>query len=131
VPGRCAFEYAIVRVVPEVAREELVNAGAIVLCHDRAFLAAQVEIDDALVLALWPRIDLEVVRDHLLAIPRICAGGPAAGLIGDLPLRDRFQWLVAPRNTVVQTSRPHAGMTDDPGAALERLMDTMVRRARA
>lgn len=127
MPARCAFDYAVIRVVPHVEREEFVNAGVILHCHDRGFLAARVELDEPRLLALAPDADLALVRRHLEAIPRICAGGPAAGPLGKLPLRERWSWLVAPRSTVIQTSAPHAGLCDAPEIAIERLLDRVVR----
>lgn len=122
-----AFEHAIVRVVPDVAREELINAGALVLCEARGYLCATIELDEARLLALCPSVDLGFVRSHLDAIARVCAGD---GPMGELPLRERFRWIVAPRNAVIQTSRAHAGMTDDPAATLARIVATMVRLRR-
>lgn len=127
----CTYDYAVIRVVPRVEREEFVNAGVIVSCPERKFLEARIELDEARVLALHPAIDLEAVRAHLAAIPAICAGGASAGAIGLLSPKERFRWLVAPRSTVVQTSPAHAGRCDDPAALLERLLDTMVRAPRA
>jgi hypothetical protein len=127
VPARCSFDYAVVRVIPHVEREEFINAGVILHCYERDFLAARVELDEARLLALAPDVDLPVVRRHLEAIPRICAGGPDAGPIGQLPLRERWSWLVAPRSTVLQTSPPHTGLCDAPEASLERLLDKVVR----
>ena len=128
MPARCSYEYAVVRVVPRVEREEFVNAGAIVFCLERGFLAARVELDRAGVLALAPDADLALVEEHLRAIPTIAAGGEGSGPIGRLPARERFRWLVAPRSTVVQTSAVHAGLCEDPERALEELIDRMVRR---
>jgi hypothetical protein len=129
VPARCSYEYAVVRVVPRVEREEFVNAGVVVFCLERGFLAARVELDRARVRALAPDADLEVIEEHLRAIPAICAGGEGSGPIGRLSPRERFRWLVAPRSTVVQTSPVHAGLCDDPQRALEELVGRMVRRA--
>jgi hypothetical protein len=130
VPARSAFEYAIVRVVPRVEREEFVNAGAIVFCDDRELLLGRVELDEARLSALAPEVDLALVRRHLEAIPRICAGGPDSGPIGRLPLRERWRWLVAPRSTILQFSAPHAGLCDSPEALLEKLLDDAVRAPR-
>lgn len=127
MPARNPFDYAIVRVVPRVEREEFVNAGVILFCDAHDFLAARVELDEARLAALAPDVDLALVRRHLDAIPRICEGGPAAGPIGRLPLRERWRWLVAPRSTILQTSAPHAGLCEAPEAWLERLLDEMVR----
>jgi Protein of unknown function (DUF3037) len=90
--------------------------------------AMNVDLDEARLLALDPRADVGAVRAGLDAIVRVCEGGPTAGPLGELPLRARFDWLVAPRSTVVQTSPVHAGRAIDPDAALERLMQRMVRR---
>jgi hypothetical protein len=127
----CTYDYAVIRVVPRVEREEFVNAGVIVSCPERRFLEARIELDEARVLALHPAIDLEAVRAHLAAIPAICAGGASAGAIGLMSPKERFRWLVAPRSTAVQTSPAHAGRCDDPAALLEHLLDTMVRAPKA
>jgi hypothetical protein len=128
VHDRCVYDYAVLRVVPHVERGEFVNAGVIVCCTGRQFLKARVELDEPRLLALDPHADLAAVQTGLEAIVRVCEGGPAAGPIGGLALRARFDWLVAPRSTVIQTSCVHAGRATDPGAALERLLERMVRR---
>jgi Protein of unknown function (DUF3037) len=130
VPAHSSFDYAIVRVVPRVERGECINAGVILFCLTKRFLAAKVELDERRLLALAPDVDLELVRGHLEAIPRICAGGRAAGPIGQLPQKERWHWLVAPRSTIIQTSPVHSGLCEDPGQALEHLMDRMVRLTR-
>jgi hypothetical protein len=117
-----------VRIVPHVEREEFVNAGVVLFCDALDYLGACVEVDEARLLSLAPDVDLALVRRHLEAIPRICAGGPAAGPIGALPRRERWQWLVAPRSTILQLSPPHAGLCEKPEEELERLMGQMVRR---
>jgi hypothetical protein len=130
VPARCSFDYAIVRVVPSVEREEFINAGVVVFCPDRELLAARIELSEERLRALAPDVDLPLVRRHLEAIERICEGGPAAGPIGQLPLRERWHWLVAPRSTILQFSAPHTGLCEAPEEWLERLLDRVVRPAR-
>jgi hypothetical protein len=130
VPAQTSFDYALIRVVPRVEREEFVNAGVILFCLARDFLGARVELDRDRVRALHPDVDLAVVDEHLAAIPRVCAGGERSGPIGRLSRRERFHWLVAPRSTVIQVSPVHSGLCDDPERALERLMDRMVRAPR-
>ncbi|MBD2082725.1 DUF3037 domain-containing protein [Leptolyngbya sp. FACHB-17] len=130
MPDRLPYDYAIVRVVPKVEREEFVNVGVIVSCPTRKFLQARIELDESRVIALDPTIDLELVRQHLDAIPTICAGGKQAGAIGQLPQRERFHWLVAPRSTIIQTSRVHTGLCEDLTAVLEDLLNKMVRPTR-
>lgn len=130
MPAHSSFDYAIVRVVPRVERGECINAGVILFCLTQRFLAAKVELDERRLLALAPDVDLELVRGHLEAIPRICAGGRAAGPIGQLPQKERWHWLVAPRSTIIQTSPVHSGLCEEPAQALEHLMDRMVRLPR-
>ena len=122
------YDYAVVRVVPRVERGEFVNAGIILSCDVERILLASIELDEKALLALDPRVDLDLVRSVLQSIPAICAGGEAAGDIGKLSARERFHWLVAPRSTIVQTSPVHTGQCSDPAAALEHLMLTMIRR---
>jgi len=106
------------------------NVGVIISCPAKDFLEARIEMDEARLLAFAPQVDLEAVRAHLASIPRICAGGPDAGPIGKLSPRERFHWLVAPRSTIIQTSRVHSGRCTEPGPVAERLLDRMVRGAR-
>ena len=127
MPAELTYDYAIVRIVPRVERDERINVGVILSCVDVEFLEARIELDVARLLALDPALDLDAIRAALATIPTICAGGPDAGPIGALPPRGRFRWLVSPRSTVVQTSPVHTGRTTDPAAALERLLETMVR----
>lgn len=124
MPARCSFDYAVVRVVPRVEREEFINAGVIVFCYALDYLDAGIELDEARLRALAPGVDVAEVRAHLEAIPRVCAGD---GPIGELAPIERWRWLSAPRSTVVQTSPAHSGLCEDPAAALERLMDRVVR----
>lgn len=119
-----AFEYAIVRVVPRVEREEFLNAGVVLFSLARRFLAARVALDRARLLALAPWLaagEFDEIERHLGLIPLICAGDPATGEVGALPPARRFDWLVAPRSTIIQSSPVHAGLCHDPASELERL----------
>ena len=131
MPAEYTYDYAIIRVVPHVDRGEQVNVGVILSCADTDFLDARIEVDEALLRALDPSIDLEALRTNLAVIPVVCRGGPEAGPIGRLPPRGRFRWLVAPRSTIVQPSPVHTGRTGDPAACLDRLMARVVRRRAA
>jgi hypothetical protein len=126
VPDNFRYDYAVIRVVPKVDREEFINAGVIVSCPDLSFLEARINLNESRLLALDPNVDLDLVRNHLATIPVICRGGKGAGTIGQLPQRQRFHWLVAPRSTIIQTSPVHTGRCGDPAAALEHLVATMV-----
>jgi hypothetical protein len=127
MPARSAFDYAVVRVVPHVERGEFVNAGVIVFCRTRRFLAARIELDAKRLMALAPLVDISSVERHLALIPLICEGGSEAGPIGLLPMAERFHWLVAPRSAMIQTSPVHSGLCTDPAAALDRLLERLVR----
>jgi Protein of unknown function (DUF3037) len=110
VQDHCSYDYAIVRVVPRVEREEFVNVGVIVSCPAQDFLEARIELDPQRLLALDPSIDLDAVRAHAESIPLICKGDPAAGPIGKLSPRERFHWLVAPRSTIIRNLRTHSNI---------------------
>jgi len=131
VSAEYTYDYAIVRVVPRVERGEMINVGVILSCPDASFLEARIELDPERLRALDGSIDIDAVRDTLSTIPVICAGGAAAGPVGELPQRNRFHWLVSPRSTVVQTSAVHTGRTSDPAATLDHLLNAMVRVAQS
>jgi hypothetical protein len=130
MPELCPFDYAVIRVVPRVEREEFINVGVILSCQAKDFLKAAIELDEARLAAFDPALDLATVRKHLEAIDLICRGGAEAGPIGLLPKRSRFHWLVAPRSTIIQTAPVHTGLCCDGDATLEHLLDTMVRPRR-
>jgi hypothetical protein len=121
VPGRSAFDYAVVRVVPDVAREEFVNVGVILHARVAGFLGCELALDVDRLRALAAGVDVASVERHLDAFRGVCAGDPDAGPIARLPVAERFRWLVAPRSTVIQTSAVHGGVCDDPAEALAEL----------
>ena len=127
----CPYDYAIIRVVPKVEREEFINVGVIVSCPARGFLEARIALDEQRLMALDATLDMDSLRVHLETIPAICTGGEQAGPIGRLSQRERFYWLSAPRSTVIQISPVHTGLCKNPTAILEHLLDTMVRPSRA
>ena len=121
------YDYAIIRVVPRVERGEFLNVGVIVSCGAKEYLDARIELDEQRLTAFDPALDIEMVRAHLATIPVLCKGGEEAGEIGRLSPRERFDWLVAPRSTVIQTSPVHTGRCKQPTSAIEHLLETMVR----
>ncbi len=126
MPAPSSFDYAILRVVPRVEREEFLNVGVVVYCLQQDFLAARTALDVNRVRAFAPEIDITTVEQHLASVPLLCAGGVAAGPLGALSAKERFHWIVAPRSTVVQVSPVHSGICSDPAQALEHLLRTMV-----
>ena len=124
--GREEYQYALLRVVPHVERGEFVNAGVVVFCRRRDFLAARVGLDRERLAALAPDADPEPIERHLATLRRIAAGEPEGGRIATLPASERFSWLVAPSSTVVQPSPVHTGLCEDPQRLLDRLYDELV-----
>lgn len=116
------FEFAVIRVVPQVERGELINAGVIVYSKSFRYLRARIDLDEKRLLALAPDADLPAIRAGLAAFERACSEGPLA----DRPLGERFRWLTAPRSAVVQPGPVHGGVTDDPAAELDRLFARLV-----
>jgi hypothetical protein len=127
VNDRHVFEYALLRVVPRIERGECVNAGVLVYCRPLSFVAARTHLDEARLLALDPAADVPGVRAALRAVEGVCAGGDAAGQAAGDDAGRRFRWLIAPRSTVVQPGPVHTGLTADPAAEVERLLDLLVR----
>jgi len=127
VPALSSFDYAIIRVVPRVERGECLNAGVILFCRTRRFLAAAIDLDAARLAALAPDLDTRLAQRHLDTFPLICAGDPGSGPIGGLTQAERFHWLVAPRSTIIQSSPVHCGLCAEPSATLRRLLDSLVR----
>jgi hypothetical protein len=127
MPGLSSFDYAILRVVPKVEREEFINVGVILFCRTQRFLGARIAPDTWRLAALAPELNLEMVIDQLNLFSRICAGGSEAGPIGQLEQAERFHWLVAPRSTTIQVSPVHCGLCADPQAALDDLFEKLIR----
>ena len=127
MPALSTFDYAVIRVVPRVERDEFMNAGVIVSCQSQNFLKALIELNPQRLAALDASLDPQTIESYLNTIPLICAGGEEAGPINKLPQRSRFHWLVATRSTIIQTSPVHSGRCFDPQQALEDLLEKMVR----
>jgi hypothetical protein len=126
VPALHSYDYAILRIVPWAEREEFANAGVVLHCLERRYLESRVHVDERRLQALWPDLDLGPIRQHLEAFPKICAGDPDAGPIARLSSRERFQWLVAPRSTIIQVSAVHSGVCDSPAVTLDELFHRLV-----
>ena len=128
MPDPVSYDYAVVRVVPSVQREEFVNAGVVLFSRAAGFLGCRIQLDRARLRALagGAALDLATVTAHLEAMKSVCAGDDAAGPIARLSPSERFHWLVAPRSTSIQISPVHGGVAEDPEAALERLFATLV-----
>ena len=120
------FEYAVIRLVPLVEREEFLNVGVVLFCRQQKFLKAIFEINEERIRAFAPNINMEQVGEYLLAFRQICAGHTSAGPISQLPIAERFRWLAAPRSTILQTSRVHSGFCEAADDTLDKLFEQLV-----
>jgi hypothetical protein len=120
------YEYAVIRVLPRVDREEFINVGVIVYCQSLDFLRAECSINEDRLSSFAAGSDLTEVEEHLRSVCRICSGADGSGPIGKMSLGERFRWLTAPRSTVVQTSAVHTGFTNDPEETLRKLVQRLV-----
>jgi len=120
------FEYAVIRIVPRVEREEFINTGVVLYCAKQRFLKMLFVLDEPRINAFAPAVSIDEIHDYLCAFQHICNGEKAGGEIAKLPTAERFRWLTATRSTVVQTSKVHPGFCDDAGEMLERLYNQLV-----
>ena len=127
-PSRSAFSYAVVRVVPDIEREEFVNAGLIMFCRARRYLAARTHLDADALETLRAGCDLDAILQQLRFVRQVAAGEVASPPFAAMSQSERFHWLTTPRSTVVQPGPLHAGTTDDPSATFEHLYGVLVSR---
>ena len=120
------FEYAVIRVVPRVEREEFLNIGVILFCAKQQFLQARYLLDTTKLNAFAPDLDIAELKEHVCAMERICVGDKAAGPIGKLDIASRFRWLTATRSTILQTSKVHPGFCADTQETLNKLFEELV-----
>jgi hypothetical protein len=126
MPDKQLYEYAIIRVVPKVEREEFINVGVILYSKKLKFLKALYQVDDKRLKALCDTLDIEEVTQYLKAFEQISSGSPEGGPIAKLDQPSRFRWLTATRSTIVQSSKVHPGFCGAPEEALEKLFRQMV-----
>lgn len=124
---RHLFEYAMIRVVPKVEREEFINIGVILYCAAKKFLECRIDINTQRLNALDPSVDLQILHQNLTSFELICKGGASGGTIGGLPAAERFRWLTAARSTMIQCSKVHPGLCDDPSSTLSKLFAQLVQ----
>lgn len=120
------FEYAVIRVVPRVEREEFINVGVILYCKQEKFLQIKCAIKADRLLALCPGIDIDELKCHMDALQQICQGTQAGGPIAKLDAPSRFRWITATRSTVVQASKVHPGLCINASETLEKLYEQLV-----
>jgi hypothetical protein len=120
------YEYAVIRVVPKVEREEFLNVGIIMFCKQQGFLQAKYHLDKDRLSVFCGNLDLEELEEYLQTWSKICDGKKEGRTIGTLPISSRFRWLTATRSTIIQTSKVHPGFCVDAQETLEYLFDELV-----
>lgn len=120
------FEYAVIRVVPRVEREEFQNVGVILYCRDQRFLGVVYTLDEIRLLSFCDKLDMHELRERLASFEKICAGKAEGGPIGKLDMASRFRWLTAYRSTIIQTSAVHPGLCENAEATLDKLHSQLV-----
>jgi hypothetical protein len=120
------YEYAVIRIMPKVEREEFLNVGIILYCKKEGFLQAKYILDKQRLGAFACQLDLDDLEKYLQTWGKICVGGKTAGTIGMLPIASRFRWLTATRSTVVQTSKVHPGFCRNAQQTLDSLFEKLV-----
>jgi len=122
--NRVTFEYAIIRIVPKVEREEFFNVGVILFSKRKKFLGVRYQINKSMLEVFCDELDIDSLNKYLNSWKLICDGDPDAGIIGKLELPDRFRWLAASRSTIIQSSKTHPGLCHDP----EKELDDIFRK---
>lgn len=120
------YEYATIRVVPRVEREEFLNVGVVVFCKKDKYLRVRYKLDSTKLITLCQDLDLEQLEKNLHSFKKICEGSKDGGPIAHMDIPSRFRWLTAIRSSVIQTSRPHPGLCDDLDKTLDRLFLDLV-----
>lgn len=120
------YEYAIIRIVPKVEREEFVNTGIIVFCKKEQYIKVLYKIDKAKLQLYSDELDYDQLEQNLQAFVKIAQGVKEGGPIAAFDVPSRFRWMTAVRSSVIQTSRPHPGMCSNLEEISERLFSELV-----
>ncbi len=126
MPGKHLYEYAVIRLLPVLAREEFLNVGIILFSKQAKFIVVHVAVNDEKLRCFAGDVDREQVRENLRSFQRIAEGAPDGGPIAALDIPSRFRWLTAMRSSAIQTSRPHPGLCDDLDVTARRLFVELV-----
>ena len=126
MPNRVTYEFAVIRIVPKVEREEFLNVGVILFSKPKKYLGIKYKIDPSRIKAFSDEIDIDTLNNYLKAWEEVCEGAPKGGSIGEMELASRFRWLTASRSTIIQSSKTHSGLCHDPQKVLEDLFKLYV-----
>lgn len=125
--GKHLYEYAVIRFVPKVEREEFLNVGIIVFSKRAKYLKLRFLVDEKKLHCFASEADMECFYGNLESFEKVCQGGKDGGAIAALDVAERFRWLTAVRSTCIQTSRPHSGFSADLDETLDKLFDELVK----
>lgn len=126
MPDKVTYEFAVIRVVPRVEREEFLNVGVIIFCKAKRYLEMKYHLPVNKLQIFSPDLDLEALEGYLKAWEQVCAGRPQGGAIGEMDIASRYRWLTATRSTIIQSSRTHPGLCSQPEEVLEQLFEMYV-----
>ena len=126
MPEKHLYEYAVIRIVPKVEREEFMNVGVILVSKQADCIKMRYQIDEGRLRVFAPEMDIESFREHMEAFEKVCSGCEEGGAIGSLDIPERFRWLTALRSSCIQTSRPHVGLSADLEKTLDDLFEELV-----
>lgn len=123
---RMLYEYAVVRLVPRVEREEFINIGVLLYCRKQRYADLLYHLEENRTRVFAIDIDLEQIRKHLESMKAICHGLPSGGVIAQFEQTERFRWLTANRSTIIQCSAVHPGLCLDAESTHKDLMERLV-----
>lgn len=126
MPGKHLYDYAVIRVVPRVEREEFINVGLIMYSKRAKYLKAHYKVNEDKLRLFSTEVDIDSLYANLKVFDKVCSGSKGGGHIASLDIPDRFRWLTAVRSTSIQTSRPHSGFTDDLDATFDKLFEELI-----
>lgn len=124
--NKITYEFAIIRLVPKVEREEFLNVGVVLFSKRKKYLGIKYKVDEKRITAFSGDVDTEMINKYLQGWELICKGGPNGGRIGQLDMAYRFRWLVASKSSIIQSSKPHPGLCEDPEEMLEDIFEKYV-----
>lgn len=127
MPDKHLYEYAVIRIVPKVEREEFINIGLIMFSKKQKYIRAQYELNEQKISVFSTELDKECIDKQLRTFDKICSGDNSGGIIATMDVAERFRWLTAVRSTSIQTSRPHSGFSADLDETFDRLYAELVK----
>lgn len=124
--GKHLYEYAVIRVLPKVEREEFINIGVILFSKRAKYIRMLYKLDEKRLSLFSTELDIDLLKETLISFEKVCNGDETAGTIAQFDIPERFRWLTAVRSSCIQTSRPHPGYAENLDTALQNLFTELV-----